>query len=242
MGRAIRTSKSSWLAAALLLPTTVASVPIGSEVKGDTGGYPYWDMPCEHSPYATKGGPDYCVNYDWGPKHTKSYNDPSEISPYGYAYRNCTDFVAWKLATLGVPATIYKNHGNGAGWASIRGLLTNTIPAAGAVAVQTSGRFGHVAFITSVNGATISIAEYNYYKNGTYDTRSGTLASLGFNKVTHFEKFESRVGHSVSAIAEHNGNVDLFAESTGGVNRYVWGANGATRSGVAARGSFDTCE
>jgi surface antigen len=194
-------------------------------------------MPCEHSPYATSGPANYCANYDWGPKHTQKYNDPSEISPYGYAYRNCTDYVAWRLASLGVPTSIYKGHGNGSGWASVSGLTTNTTPAVGAVAVQTSGTFGHVAFITGVSGSTITIAEYNYGENGTYDTRSGTLSGLGFNKVTHFEKYESGggqgSGEEVVPVTTSDGHVQIFYDSNGtlGENWYSPG-NGSSGGGT----------
>jgi surface antigen len=178
-------------AAALTIALALlALLGFAGAARAATGGYPYSSMPCEHAPYAVSGRANYCADYDWGPKHTARYDDPSEISPYGYAYRNCTDFVAWKLATLGVPASLYRGHGNAKAWASVGGVVTNTTPAIGAVAVQTGGTFGHVAFITAVNGNKITIEEYNYGENGTYDPRSGTLTGLGFNRVTHFEAYE----------------------------------------------------
>jgi surface antigen len=177
-------------------------------------------MPCEHSPYATSGPANYCANYDWGPKHTTAYDDPSEISPYGYAYRNCTDYVAWELASLGVPSNVYKGHGNGAGWAKVAGLVTNTNPAVGAVAVQTSGTFGHVAFISAVVGSTITVSEYNHGENGTYDSRSGTLSGLGFNDVTHFEGYETGHGGGgyAAAFQANTGNLFTWVSTGGGVN------------------------
>ena len=179
-----------YTAPALCVAVWMMALGLAGAAHADTGGYPYASMPCEHAPYADTGARDYCANYDWGAKHTTRYNDASEISPYGYAYRNCTDFVAWKLASLGVPANLYRGHGNASGWASVPGLITNTTPAVGAVAVQTSGTYGHVAFIIAVSGPTIKVAEYNYHENGTYDTRTGTLGGLGFNRVTHFERYE----------------------------------------------------
>ena len=217
------------LALLITVPLAAAGVVVvsgASPAAADTGNYPYWNMPCEHSPYASSGPANYCANYDWGPKHTQKYNDPSEISPYGYAYRNCTDYVAWKLASLGVPASIYKGHGNGSGWAKVSGLTTNTTPAVGAVAVQTSGTFGHVAFITSVSGSTITVAEYNYGENGTYDTRSGTLSSLGFNKVTHFEKYENVDGGSGGYDVAFQANTGaLLVSQVNSSDQITWTTN-----------------
>ena len=178
------------LAALSLALAVLALLGLSATASADTGSYPYAAMPCEHAPYNVSGAANYCSNYDWGPKHTSRYDDPSEISPYGYAYRNCTDFVAWKLASLGVPASLYRGHGNASGWARVGEITTNSSPAVGAVAVQTSGKYGHVAIIAAVSGSRITIAEYNYHENGTYDTRTGTLVGLGFNRVTHFEAYE----------------------------------------------------
>ena len=223
-----------------LLLTSLAGVLLASPATASaasTGGYPYASMPCEHSPYAVSGGANYCANYDWGPKHTQAYDDPSEISPYGYAYRNCTDFVAWQLASLGVPASAYKGHGNGAGWASVSGLTTNTTPAVGAVAVSTSGTFGHVAFIAGVSGSEITIDEYNYGENGTYDVRTGTLADLGFNKVTHFEKDEKATVAGTSSVADSptaDGHIQLFTVVGGSLQETWYSPSNGQVGGVSA--------
>ena len=189
------------VAALSLVLALLALLGLSASASADTGGYPYASMPCEHAPYAVSGGANYCANYDWGPKRTSRYDDASEISPYGYAYRNCTDYVAWKLASLGVPASLYRGNGNASGWARVAGIVTNTTPAVGAVAVQTSGEYGHVAFIEAVSGNRVTVAEYNYHENGTYDTRTGTLAGLGFNRVTHFETYEHTVAPTPVAPA-----------------------------------------
>ena len=159
-----------------------------------------------------------------GAQSTRRDNDRSEISPYGYAYRNCTDYVAWKLADLGAPASIYRGHGNGAGWASVAGLVTDTTPSIGAVAVQTSGKFGHVAFITGVSGSTVTVSEYNYGENGTYDSRSGTLSGLGFNKVTHFESYETGGGSSITTLGAVDSSGTFWAKS--GIQRRLGGRVG----------------
>lgn len=117
----------------------------------------------------------------------------NEYSSYGYAYRNCTDFVAWKLVSLGVPASKVKGLGNGGNWydnALNNGLSRGSTPAVGAAVIQESSSahpFGHVAYVTAVSGSTITIQEYNYYGDGTGDTRTGTATALGFsNEYVYF--------------------------------------------------------
>src|SRR6266487_3561651 len=184
-----------------------AAVTLATKVpaKANTGGYPYASMACVWSPYATTGTGNWCkkVNtsgqiisdYDWGTIHNNN-SSSSEQSPYGYDYRNCTDYVAWKVASLGVPPAHYKGLGNAKDWptnAPGKGLTVNTIPAIGAAAVKTTGTFGHVAFINAYNSSTgvMTVQEYNHYQDGNYGTRSGTLSSLGFSKVVHFEKYKT---------------------------------------------------
>ncbi|MEO8954926.1 MAG: CHAP domain-containing protein [Ktedonobacteraceae bacterium] len=184
--------------------------------KAATSSYPYATMPCVWPPYATNGPKAYkyqnawcklvdkktgkIVSYDdWGTIPGNSTN-ASEIDPvYGYAYRNCTDYVAWKLSTLGVKPQLYKGLGNAKDWAnppSTNHLTVNGTPAVGSAAVKTSGTFGHVAFVEKISkdskGNTIlTVSEFNEYFDGNYDTRTGTLAALGFSKFVHFEKYET---------------------------------------------------
>lgn len=87
----------------------------------------------------------------------------NQLSPYGYYKRNCTDYVAWWLASRGVSSTAYKGNGNASDWPiRTRGkanIVQTTAPRAGDIACITSE--GHVALVTSVTGSDIVIAEYN---------------------------------------------------------------------------------
>ena len=57
-------------------------------------------------------------------------------------------------------------------------IINTQTASAGAVAIiKTSSTYGHVAYVTSVSGSTISIAEGNW-PGGSCGTRSGTKASL----------------------------------------------------------------
>lgn len=57
-------------------------------------------------------------------------------------------------------------------------IINTQTASAGAVAIiKTSSTAGHVAYVTSVSGSTINIAEGNW-PNGSCGTRSGTKAGL----------------------------------------------------------------
>ncbi len=104
-------------------------------------------------------------------------------SSRGYAYRNCTDYVAWKLQSLGVPDNKTRGLGNGGQWydkAPNNGLTRGTTPQVGDAAVVPSGTpgfgiYGHVAYVEAVNYdkngnvTTITISEYNNDLQGDYD-------------------------------------------------------------------------
>jgi surface antigen len=141
--------------------------------EGSTGGYPYANAVCE---FGSAGGQS-CVNpsnrndlYDWG------YWSGGTFEPYdqwGYEYRNCTSYVAWKLSTDGVSSSLFKDLGNADQWignvAGKAGVVVTRTPSVGAVAVWDSPGVGHVAWVESVNGATVTVSDYNYQETGNYD-------------------------------------------------------------------------
>ena len=140
-----------------------------------------------------------CSNYDWywdenGDGHRTGNaclaQQPSSecFDQWGYEYRNCTSYVAWKLSTLGVPAGKFSGLHNGGQWAANAppGVLVDGTPAVGSAAVKV-GSVGHVAFVEAVSGSQITVSEYNGHYDGTWGERSGTPGSLGFTKFVHFE-------------------------------------------------------
>ena len=172
--------------AASLAPSTRANA-------ANDGGYPYADMPCEHPPYAVTG---LCHNYDWGP--VRDGSEASTLSPeYHYGYRNCTDYVAWRLHVVeGVPTAVVTGLGNGGNWAAnapSHGLSVNSTPAVGAAAVVPSKSQtdpGHVAYVEAVYpDGRIKVAEYNHRLDGTFDEDTTTPSARGFTKFVHFEKY-----------------------------------------------------
>ncbi len=159
--------------------------------------YPYAAKPCIWAPYAASGsGTGWCADYDFGdtPNDTSSAN---VISPYGYYYRNCTDYTAWKVSTRGVDPTQYKGLGNAKDWAanaSARGLRVDNVPIVGAVGVSARGSYGHTAYVEAVNPGgyaegTIEVSQYNYAGDGNYSHVFGTPALLGLTQFVHFEAY-----------------------------------------------------
>lgn len=136
-------------------------------------GYPYARAVCE---FGAAGG-SYCVNprdasdmFDWGYWRHRKFR-PSD--PWGYEYRNCTSYVAWRLARAGVPASLFSDLGNASQWiASVRGepgVRVNHTPSPGAVAVWDFRGVGHVAWVVSVRGSRVTVVDYNYGGTGAYD-------------------------------------------------------------------------
>lgn len=134
-------------------------------------------------PYAAYAGPGTSApQYVWTDKQGNRY------SPYGYVYRNCTDYVAWKVVSLGLKTATITGLGNAGNWAATakkRGLTVDDKPAVWAIAVESNNSYGHVAFVENVyKDGTITVSEYNVTP-GTYGQRTGTPAKLGFTSFIH---------------------------------------------------------
>jgi surface antigen len=136
-------------------------------------GYPYASAVCE---FGAAGGRD-CVNprnahdmYDWGYRKSRTFG-PSD--QWGYEYRNCTSYVAWRLARAGVPPARFTNLGDASQWiANVggeRGVVVNKHPSPGAVAAWDFAGVGHVAWVVSVRGPRVTVADYNSAGTGGYD-------------------------------------------------------------------------
>ncbi len=109
------------------------------------------------------------------------------ISPLGYYYGNCTDFVAWRLnRDAGVTASPWtwtwakmtNGDGNANAWGGhwdAHGWARSNNPKPGDVALFTAGTYGHVAYVQAVNDdGTVTLEEYNYIVNGTPDNKYHT--------------------------------------------------------------------
>ncbi len=184
----------------LLLIVVVASFMVGMRhAAADTLTYPYASKPCIWAPYASSGsGTGWCADYDFGDVPNDATNT-NVLSPYGYYYRNCTDYTAWKVSALGVSPEHYKGLGNAKDWvaqAPAHGLAVDSVPAVGSVGVSTTGVYGHTAFVEAVNpdgypAGIIEVTQFNYAGDGNYSDVFGTAAMFGLSGFIHFEVYET---------------------------------------------------
>jgi surface antigen len=122
-----------------------------------------------------------CAKHIW--YYHGSYGDP-----WGFALRNCTSFVAWRLRMTDGLAD-FDNYFGGVHWgnaqhwdkaASELGYLVDDVPAVGAVAQTDDGSKGHVAWVESVGDGTVTVEEYNYGVAGGYDVRTVPSSSFRY--------------------------------------------------------------
>jgi len=211
---------SSIVAGETAMPTQAQA----ETITYDDLGYPDASAPCEHAPFNVSGG---CANYDWGYKHTTNYGDPSTNSERGYGYRNCTDYVAWKLGELGanVPHTL----GNGGDWYSNVPENQRTLtPKAGDVAIKPSSKtdiYGHIAYIVSVNAdGTITVSEYNHDAKGNGDIRTGKASDMGFTQFVDFGVHPSDATTGTSTAIGNTDGTFLHTTDTNNIYEMVGGA------------------
>ena len=108
----------------------------------------------------------------------------SIVDEWNFYNRECTSFAAWCLNSRnGVAFTNWlggQRWGHAKNWgvtAKALGYTVNNTPAVGAIAWWDSGDYGHVAWVSAVNGNDVTIEEYNYmckdnnWTAGLYHTR-----------------------------------------------------------------------
>lgn len=124
------------------------------------------------------------------------YRGQRGFDPWKFYKGQCTSFAAWAVRSrVGVPFhNFYKGRqwGNAKQWddtARAVGVPTGSTPKVGAVAVRNSGKYGHVAFVTKVNGnGTFEVDEYNY-KRESYTHRAAKkgTGSSDFDTFIYFK-------------------------------------------------------
>lgn len=106
-------------------------------------------------------------------KYPQKNANTAGVDPWRFYNRQCTSYVAWKLNDAGIPFHNTMKGGrfsNAENWddnAKKLGYKVNKTPKPGAVAQWDAGafghsHFGHVAYVTKVEGTNITIEEYNY--------------------------------------------------------------------------------
>lgn len=137
------------------------------------GGYPWGDARC----LQTGQVEGWCGSFEWG--YSGSYHN---WATGGYAFRNCTDWVAWrvKIDKGFAPAGL----GNAKTWddrASAYGYGVGSTPRQGAAAVSNAGFYGHVMYVEAVHdNGTITVSDYNRAGTGKYDVNTINPAGLVF--------------------------------------------------------------
>jgi surface antigen len=119
-------------------------------------------------------------DYPWPNQATDTQG--GGLSPLGYYYRECVDFVAWRLnrdaGSSSAPFRWTWNNltpggGNASSWASAwksHGWATGNTPVVGAVAWFS---YNHVAYVQSVPGdGTVVLEEYNWVGSHAYHKRT----------------------------------------------------------------------
>lgn len=117
-------------------------------------------------------------DYPWWYETPDDYG--GGLSPLRYYYRECVDFVAWRLnRDAGVYGAPWKwdwsNLASGSAWTwadswRSKGWPTSSEPVVGAVAWFP---YNHVAYVQAVNGdGTVTIEEYNWNSDHSYHRRT----------------------------------------------------------------------
>lgn len=139
-----------------------------------SGGYPDVDA------VACFGASTWCKDENGN----GSYSEGEQYSARNYAYRNCTDYVAWKMASIN-HALPTASLGNANQWdSSTPNSMKDHIPSAGSIAQTDVGPYGHVAYVESVSvvdGKTyVNISQYNKGDPGNYSTETMLASSFGW--------------------------------------------------------------
>ncbi len=124
-------------------------------------------------------------DYPWPFEATD--DEGGSLSPLNYYYRECVDFVAWRLnrdaGSVTAPfkwtwSNLTPGGGNGSQWLGAwqsKGWPVSTVPVAGAVA-YTGG--DHIAYVKQVlDGGLVVLEEYNYVPHA-YSTRTVPASSM----------------------------------------------------------------
>lgn len=139
-----------------------------------------------------------CVRGNEYPYTTKSYGTyriPEDVDPWGFFFRECTSFVAWRLNQDGIPFTNWYRQAPGSKWgnawlwddaANRAGVRMDNTPTPGSVAQWDWGNSGYVAYVVAVNNdGTVTLEEYNRGLNGIYGTQYNYPAA-SVHRFIHF--------------------------------------------------------
>ncbi len=123
--------------------------------------------------------------YLW-PNESMNYNDnciypngSSGSDPWGYCYRQCVSYVAWKLNSDGKGNRGYSGLGNANNWGIGGSAISWDNLQEGDVIIWYVGGYGHVMYVDNVAGDTVNISQMNVpYDSGRYSTKTYSLSTL----------------------------------------------------------------
>ena len=128
--------------------------------------------------------PSYTTG-DTYPVYLRNAPKDSIVDPWNFYNRECTSFAAWCLNDRnGVGFTNQylgaARWGHAKTWGTVAqglGVAVNNNPAVGSIAWWNTGTYGHVAWVSAVNGSSVTIEEYNYASAGNWGTRTISSSS-----------------------------------------------------------------
>ncbi|OBT66690.1 hypothetical protein VE03_03956 [Pseudogymnoascus sp. 23342-1-I1] len=102
-----------------------------------------------------------------------------DVDRWYYYACQCTSFVAWRINER-LDINFHNKYegqpwGNADSWddaARALGVKVDNTPVPGSIAQTDAGEAGHVAWVASVDGDSVTIEEYNYVKTEGYSTRT----------------------------------------------------------------------
>jgi surface antigen len=214
------------LVPALLASLAWANLTVSPAAAADD--YPYKNAVCAPTGKTTGS----CPNYDWRV-------NGAEFDQWGFSFRNCTSFVAWRMNTTN--AVGFTNGMRGGQWGNANhwddnartlGYAVNSTPARGAIAQTDDGNFGHVAWVDAVNGdGTVTVEDYNFAATGVYARRTVAASTYRYIHVQDITTPPPPPPH-VPFDVDGNGRSDLVAFD--GSTLRVMGWNATTGFGGPA--------
>lgn len=233
-----RRRRGAGFVAAVVLATTALAMPAAE--AGDD--YPHRnavDCSSQFDEFA------WCVDRD----RNGSFSYAEQWSEWGFGYRNCTDWVAWRMnSTNGVAFT---NRMRGGHWshannwddnAGALGYPVNGTPAVGAIAQTDAGRFGHVAWVAAVHSnGTVTVEDYNHAGTGRHAVRTVSTGTYRYIHVKDlpagsppFGSFDGASAPAPGTVRVTGWAIDADAKETAlSVHVYVGGPAGSGAEGHA---------
>lgn len=153
--------------------------PHPAAAYAETGDYPDANAPCvANNNGQTQGAGKWCPGYQWGYYIRDSQGNITgnyQNSPRRYGYRNCTDWVAFRIAQLtgiSIPGDLHDAKlwdGNAPNTWDI-----DQTPEPGDIAQSKDGLYGHVGAVEVVDKTAdgkivkIIVSQYNLHEDGNY--------------------------------------------------------------------------